>query len=218
MGGVCVIWQWREIYAQCWLKYPDLCRVYEGPVNIKNNINMNLTDCESVDLKSSGIFVRHLVWVRQFHKFSKAKSPVCAILFTHSLVLSVSESLGLLNYKRPFFSVHCLLLPFFKLHLLQILSDIFQPSQSRSSNLLLPSSLFSNIFLTTFTWSILSKCPIHPNFLFFKISATMSRSLCSSFSSWLFLILHIPYLPLVHISFLVFSSPMYSFFSYSSLS
>ena len=38
------------------------------------------------------------------------------------------------------------------------------------------SSLLSNIFLTTFPWSILTRCPIHSN-LFFLISAAVSKSL-----------------------------------------
>jgi len=38
-----------------------------------------------------------------------------------------------------------------------------------------PSALFSDIFLTTFSWSILTGCPIHSNLLFL-MSATMSKS------------------------------------------
>lgn len=37
-------------------------------------------------------------------------------ILVHSLVLQPSESLGLCNYTREFFSVHCLLLPYFISH------------------------------------------------------------------------------------------------------
>jgi hypothetical protein len=168
-------------------------------------------------LKYSGGFVHYVIWLRQFHRFSKAKSPVCAILFTHALVLSNSENLGLLTHKNPFFSVHCFLLPSFNLHLPQILFNIFQPSQSRASNLLLPSSLLSNILLTTFPWSILSRCLVYPNFLFL-ISATMSRTLCSSFNSWLLLIFHIPWSTIgPHIILSIFFSHLFSLFKFISL-
>ena len=78
----------------------------------------------------------------------------------------------------------------------------------------LPSGLFSDIFLTVLTCSILIACPIHPNF-FFLISVTTSISLYNSPSSSLVLILQIPCSATVPVS-LLFSSPMYPAFSYPS--
>ena len=98
---------------------------------------------------------------------------------TDSLAARPSDSLGLLNYGRPFFPIDCLLSPYLNLHLTHILFYIFQPSQSRSSLLLLPASLLSNIFLAVLPRSILTTCPIHSN-LFSLISATMCRSLIKS--------------------------------------
>jgi hypothetical protein len=61
-----------------------------------------------------------------------------------------SNSLKPLNYRCLFFPMECRFLPSLKLHLPYILLYIFQPSHSRSSLLLLPSGLLSNIFLTVF--------------------------------------------------------------------
>jgi len=45
-----------------------------------------------------------------------------------------SESISILNYRRPFFSLHCLLSPSFKLYLTWIPFNSFQPPRSRSSH------------------------------------------------------------------------------------
>ena len=81
-------------------------------------------------------------------------------------------------------------------HLLTIISLRSFPTSSIHLTLglplvLLPSCLLSNIFLTILPWSIPTTCPVHSS-LFFLTSATMSRSLYSSFNSWS-LILHISY-------------------------
>ena len=63
------------------------------------------------------------------------------VIFTYFinyiLTLRPPESLGLLNYGRPFFPIYCILSPSLNLYLLQNLLYIFQPSQTRSS----PSSI-----------------------------------------------------------------------------
>jgi hypothetical protein len=68
---------------------------------------------------------------------------VQAVYCYYYAALRPSEGLGLLNYGRPFFSIDCLLSPSLNPYLPHIL-HIFQPSQSRSSLLLLPSGLLSN--------------------------------------------------------------------------
>jgi hypothetical protein len=101
-------------------------------------------------------------------------------LCTYSLVLRPSESLGPLNYGRPFFPFECLLLPSLNLHLPQILLDIFHASQSWSS----PYAFlqFILIYLTVLPRSFLTACPIHSNH-FLLISATMHRSSYSFLNS-----------------------------------
>ena len=109
-----------------------------------------------------GISVRHLsMWLLQFDLqlfwsylfafYIPLWSPVLlpniqlrllTYLLSHSLALQPSDSLGLLNYRRPPFPIHCLLSPSLNLHLPQILVHIFQPSQSMSS----PSSIFPPVY------------------------------------------------------------------------
>jgi hypothetical protein len=62
------------------------------------------------------------------------------------LLLRPCDSLGLPNYGRPFFPIHCLLSPSRNLHLPRIILHIFQPSQSRSS----PTSTYLWCTLTNF--------------------------------------------------------------------
>ena len=96
-------------------------------------------------------------------------------LINYTLRVQPSESLGLLNYRCPFFPSHCLLLPSLNLHLLSILFHIFQPSHSRSS----PSASLQ------FTLKYFHNCPslIHSYYMsdhshrFLLLSAIMSRSL-----------------------------------------
>ena len=110
-----------------------------------------------------------------------------------------SDSLPLLSYERQLFPLNCLMSLLLNLHLLQKLLCIFHPI-NLSSTLLLLSCLLQNIFLTFLPWSVHSTYPVHSNLdiifhsnLFFSISATMYRSLCSSLHSWSVHILHIPY-------------------------
>ena len=108
-----------------------------------------------------------------------------ATQLAYCLALWPSESLGINNYRHPFFPVHCLLI-----------SPISFSTSSSHLNLdlpllPLPSSSLPNTFLTALPRSILTTCPIHSR-IFFLISATTSRSLYSALSSSLVLILHIP--------------------------
>jgi hypothetical protein len=68
-------------------------------------------------------------------------------LITYSLTLWLSDSLGLLNDRCPFFPNDCLLLPSRNLHLPQFLFHISQPPQSRSSASLTSLSLTLKYFL-----------------------------------------------------------------------
>jgi len=52
---------------------------------------------------------------------------------TYCLALRPSGSLGLLNYRSPFFPIDCLLTPSLNIRLMQILFHIFHPSPSSSS-------------------------------------------------------------------------------------
>jgi hypothetical protein len=55
-------------------------------------------------------------------------------LLTHSSAPRPSESHGLFNYGRPFFTFDSLPSPSLNLHLPQILLSVFQTSQSRSAH------------------------------------------------------------------------------------
>ena len=83
-------------------------------------------------------------------------SELYRAILTYTLAVWSSVSLGLFNYRRPFFPLSCLLSPSFNLHLLQIFLYILQPSQSRSSHSLFPFGLLLNIFLTVLPLSILT--------------------------------------------------------------
>ena len=68
------------------------------------------------------------------------------------------RAFGIVNYRRQFLSVHCLLSPSFNFHLPWILFSIFHPSRLRSY---LSSGLLSNSSLITLPWSILTVCTTH---------------------------------------------------------
>ena len=130
-------------------------------------------------------------------------------MFTYSLVLQPSDSLGFLYYGCQFFPIECFLSPSLKLYLAQILLHIFLPSQTRSS----PSStsiLFTLKYFLNCPFLIHSYYTSNPfqSFLF-NIYYCIAPSIPHQFLFSTFLAL-----PLVHISFLMFSSPMYSVFSY----
>ena len=118
---------------------------------------------------------------------------------TYSLALRPSESLGLLNYGRPFFPIQSLLLPSLNLYLPQILLHILQPPQARSSSTCVQ---FTVRYFPNFSSLVhFTTCPIRSN-LFFLICAAMSRYLCSSLNCWL--VLFLLAVPLVRLSFLTF--------------
>ena len=124
-----------------------------------------------------------------------AHKPPCLWNWTlHSLtkspVIQLFDSLApLVTHAHSSLSTafcHCLL-TFFS-------TDPFQylPSQSRSSHSFSFSSAFlSNTFVTTLPRSILTSRPVDSS-LFYWMSPTTSKSLCSFHISWSVLILHVP--------------------------
>jgi hypothetical protein len=108
---------------------------------------------------------------------------------TYHLSLQLSESLRVLNFRGPFFPVHCFMSPSFKFHLSLIFCNIFQPSQCRSSR---SSSFLRVILLLTTLYD-----PFLPDVLSilvfsFLLSAPISKPLYSSRNFRSVLILHIP--------------------------
>jgi hypothetical protein len=89
----------------------------------------------------------------------RSQVTTAVLSLAYCLDLPPSDSLGILNYGRPFFPVDCVLSPSLNLHLRLILLYIFQPSQFRSS----PYSSFHQSTLKYFL-----NCPslIHSNFMF----------------------------------------------------
>ena len=81
--------------------------------------------------------------------------------------------------------------------------------------LLLPSGLLSNIFLALLPWSIFTISPIHSSLSFFNICYYVCVCVCV-LNSCRFLFSIFIALPLVRVSFLIFSSPTYSIFPYPS--
>jgi hypothetical protein len=91
-----------------------------------------------------------LTYFLTHHILLVSTSPPCFItyLLSYSLVRRPSETLGFLNYERPFFSIDCLLTPFVNIF---ISRRSFSTSSSHLNLslplLLLPSGLLPNIFL-----------------------------------------------------------------------
>ena len=90
-------------------------------------LSRRLGESKSESKSESGLFEKR-------YQPPTARNEIFGYLLTHSLALRLSESLCLLNYRIPFFSAHRLLSPSFNLHLPQIILNIFEPSQSMSSN------------------------------------------------------------------------------------
>ena len=123
--------------------------------------------------------IKHYIWYPFIHPF------------THSLFGPLK------NLASIIMDAHSSLSTAFCPHLLTFISHRSFSTSSSHLNPSLPlrplmSSLLPNIFLTVLPWSILTTCPIHSN-LFSLISAAMSRPLYISLSSWLVIILQIPY-------------------------
>jgi hypothetical protein len=125
----------------------------------------------------------HLIWETPLQPCAGRISRNTSALSSYNMLLQSlrsSYSLSLLNY-----SAHSALYTAFCGHLLTISCRSFPtPSNHLGLPILrLLRGILSNILLTVLPWSVLTTCPTHSNPLFLT-SATMSKSLHSSHSSW----------------------------------